>query len=340
MAVEDPNADLPTAAHPMANPGYGKRSAPGQSPTHERDFAQLPAREAAVAAYLDRLPEGADLSVKTLAKVLPYGQCALRTALRRLSEAGHLRRVKEHVLTEHSARWVTRTYFTRTPRDDAWWAAFRAGGTVPECSGPPARSRAYRALAALGRSDRRMSLSAADCAELEPLVTAWFARDPDPRRLIDALTAGLPPVVHHPAGITRRRLTAKMPPERFPEPAPGLPPAAATGRAGPAAEPPPLRILECTVCRAPGRPDALPGGVCRDCRGDAPPPPPGPTADEIHRRVARLRAAARAPQQPPQAVRPLVPHPADRPAPPSPEPARSEPSPLEPAACPSGGDRT
>ncbi|WP_349636809.1 hypothetical protein [Streptomyces sp. 549] len=118
MAIDDPSADLPTAAHPMANPGYGKRSAPGQDPAHPQDFAHLPAREAAVASYLDRLPEGADLSVKTLAKVLPYGQCALRTALRRLSEAGHLRRVKEHVRTGQSARWVTRTYFTRTPRDD------------------------------------------------------------------------------------------------------------------------------------------------------------------------------------------------------------------------------
>ncbi|WP_349636810.1 hypothetical protein [Streptomyces sp. 549] len=187
---------------------------------------------------------------------------------------------------------------------------------MPECSGPPARSRAYRALAALGRTDRRMSLSAADCAELEPLVTVWFARDPDPRRLVDALTAGLPPVVFHPAGIARRRLTTKLPPEPFPEPAPGLPYGSATppDGTGPApAEVPPLRILECTVCRVPGRPDALPGGVCRDCRGDAPPPMPGPDADEIQRRVARLRAAARntarTSQQHPRQASPQAPRP-------------------------------
>jgi hypothetical protein len=76
----------------MANPGYGKRSVPGQRPRTNHDFAHLPAREAAIASYLDRLPDGADISVKTLAKVLPYGQCALGTALNRLQKAGHLRR--------------------------------------------------------------------------------------------------------------------------------------------------------------------------------------------------------------------------------------------------------
>lgn len=52
----------------MANPGYGKRDAPDQRPRTNHDFAHLPPREAAVAAYIDRLPGGADISVKTLAK--------------------------------------------------------------------------------------------------------------------------------------------------------------------------------------------------------------------------------------------------------------------------------
>ncbi|MGG8410031.1 hypothetical protein ACM614_27430, partial [Streptomyces sp. 12297] len=44
-----------------------------------------------VAGYIDRLPDGSDISVKTLAAVLPlWGQCALRTALNRLATAGHL----------------------------------------------------------------------------------------------------------------------------------------------------------------------------------------------------------------------------------------------------------
>ncbi|MFF1647225.1 hypothetical protein [Streptomyces sp. NPDC058240] len=71
-----------------------------QHPRTERDFAHLPAREASIAAYIDRLPEGADISVKKLAKVLPYGQCALRTSLNRLQDAGHLRRGSERGATE------------------------------------------------------------------------------------------------------------------------------------------------------------------------------------------------------------------------------------------------
>ncbi|MGI5259617.1 hypothetical protein [Streptomyces angustmyceticus] len=134
MASDNPNAApcapaRPHRDHPSARPGYGKRAAPAQRPSRPGDFAHLPRREASIAAYLDRLPEGADISVKTLAKVLPdYGQCALRTALRRLSEAGHLRRVTEtHMSDGGSPLWVTRTYFSRTPRDDAWWMALCAG---------------------------------------------------------------------------------------------------------------------------------------------------------------------------------------------------------------------
>jgi hypothetical protein len=100
MADSQLSATFPpahTAPHPMANPGYGKRCAPDQHPRTAADFAHLPPREAAIAAFIDRLTDGADISVKTLAKVLPYGQCALRTALNRIQAAGHLRRGREHL---------------------------------------------------------------------------------------------------------------------------------------------------------------------------------------------------------------------------------------------------
>ena len=163
--------------HPMANPGYGKRSASGQRPRTAHDFAHLPPREAAVAGYVDRLPDGADISVKTLAKVLPYGQCALRTTLNNLQRTGHLRRGSEHVIGSGSARWVTRTFFSRTPRDDAWWAAFTRGD-VPREQQRPTRSRAFVLLAALGRTAPALSLSAADCAGLEPYVTSGSTEAP------------------------------------------------------------------------------------------------------------------------------------------------------------------
>ncbi|WP_329283001.1 hypothetical protein [Streptomyces sp. NBC_01451] len=267
----------------MANPGYGKREAPDQRPRTNHDFAHLPPREAAVAAYIDRLPGGADISVKTLAKHLPYGQCALRTTLNNLRRAGHLRRGREHLTGTGSQLWITRTWFTRTARGDDWWARFTRGDvpTEYEAESPeepgsrrPTRSRAFILLAALGRTAPALSLSEADCAALAPLVGEWFERGANEESVRHALTAGLPTPVHSPAALIRRRLTSKLPPE-------------------PAAVRPPLRMLECAKCGVPGRAKALAGGVCGECRGECAPahrdtPPLAPT---IHARAAEIRAA-------------------------------------------------
>ncbi|MEU0299073.1 hypothetical protein ABZ252_06320 [Streptomyces sp. NPDC006175] len=262
--------------HPMANPGYGKRSAPDQRPRDERDFSHLPPREAAVAAYIDRLPDGSDISVKTLAKVLPYGQCALRTALNRLQAAGHLRRGRECVATDEVMLWVTRTFFSRTARDDDWWAAF-IRGDVPQERQQPTRTRAFVLLAALGRTAPALSLSAAECASLEPQVSEWFARGATEAELLHALTDGLPAPVHHAASLLRRRLTDKLPPHR---PAPERRTA--------------LLTLECGECRAPGSPEALAGGLCAPCRGEATQGPAGPPGavptDDVRQRIAAVRA--------------------------------------------------
>ncbi|MEV5239914.1 hypothetical protein AB0K89_12510 [Streptomyces cinnamoneus] len=285
MADANPSAAARAPhAYPMARPGYGKKSAPDQSPRTATDFAHLPPREAQVAAFVDRLPEGAAMDAKSLAAQLPaYGQAACRTALRRLSEAGHLRRVKEHLKGDDGAyHWVTRSYFSRTARDDAWWTAVLTGeAPVPEA--PAVRSRAYEALAAAGRTDPRMTLSHADCVALEPLAAAWLERGASETHVVRDLTAGLPSQVHHPAALARRRLIDKLPPERAPE-----------AREAPTA----LRLLECTVCAVPGRPEALPGGLCRDCRGEPQPPaPPALSPEEVHARAALLRVINRAPER-------------------------------------------
>ncbi|MDX3577272.1 hypothetical protein [Streptomyces sp. FL07-04A] len=264
----------------MANPGYGKRAAADQLPRTKRDFAHLPPREAAIAAYIDRLPDGTDISVKSLAKQLPYGQCALRTALNRIQRAGHLRRGRERMKTASGEfRWITRTWFTRTARDDDWWASFTRGD-VPEPEQPPdpartTRTRAHILLAALGRTTPALSLSSADCARLAPLVEEWFARGATEETLLAALTAGLPTPVHSPAALLNRRLTDKIPPPTPPAP------------------PPPRRRLECAECGVPGHPEALPGGICRGCRGErAPVNPPAPLpAVAVHTRAAGIRAA-------------------------------------------------
>ncbi|ULR51498.1 hypothetical protein [Streptomyces deccanensis] len=267
----------------MASPGYGKRATPGQHPRTAHDFAALPPREAAIAAYIDRLPDGADISVKTMAKELPYGQCALRTALNRIQDAGHLRRGREHLTTKSgTAQWITRTWFSRTARDDTWWARFTRCD-VPEEEpdrARPTRTRAHILLAALGRTAPALSLSQADCAALAPLLTPWFERGATDESVRRALTSGLPTPVHSPAALIRTRLRDKLPPEPVPTPEP-------------APAPPPLRMLECAHCRTPGRPEALPGGVCSACRGErAPAHPKAPlSAAAVHTHATQIRAA-------------------------------------------------
>ncbi|UZI30002.1 MarR family transcriptional regulator [Streptomyces sp. VB1] len=131
MATQHTSSALPapalSAAYPMAKPGYGKRSAPDQQARTRTDFAHLPTRERYVAGFIDHLPEGAAMSVKTLAKQLPlYGQQAVSTSLTDLSVAGHLRRVRCPVGVGDETRWVFRTFWSRTARDNEWWNTYLA----------------------------------------------------------------------------------------------------------------------------------------------------------------------------------------------------------------------
>ncbi|MFJ8926670.1 hypothetical protein ACIRLA_08870 [Streptomyces sp. NPDC102364] len=260
MATQNPISALPSPAHPMANPGYGKRGAPDQGPLRRDSFAHLPLRARYLAGFIDALPEHAAMDAKTLAKAQPlYGQAAVRSALNELSAAGHLRRVRRLSDTgsvDGTTRWVFHTYWSRTTRGDEWWARF-LGGDVPEpetagVPQAPERSDAYRRLAQLGLRDPRLTLSAADCAALEAAAAEWLAREPDPQIFTQAMTAGLPGVVHSARAFVASRLRDKLPPER----------------ARHAAAPAPARraLMECTDCGRPGRPEALPGGLCRECR--------------------------------------------------------------------------
>lgn len=248
----NPSAHPHPGPHPLANPGYGKRSAPGERPRTDRDFAQLLPRDAAVAAYIDRLPDGSDISVKPLAKHLPYGQCALRTTLNRLEDAGHLRRGSECVITDEAMLWVTRTFFSRTAREDDWWNAYIRGDAPPDAPQRPTRSRAFILLAALGRTAPALTLSAADCVHLEPQVSEWFARGATEAELLHALTGGLPSPVHCAARLVERRLRDKLPPERvLPGPVRSCAPWSAVS-AGPPERP--KRCSAASAGRAGGRP--------------------------------------------------------------------------------------
>ncbi|WP_406462906.1 MarR family transcriptional regulator [Streptomyces sp. NBC_00111] len=315
MAIQQsssaPSAPASSRPYRRARTGYGKRSAPGQRPSAPTDFALLPARERYVAGYVDHLPDGAAMDIKSLAKDLPlYGQMAIGTALRALAVAGHLRHVRCRVESLGQSRWVTLTFWSRTARDNEWWALQLAGGAdvgesepepeaakeepvapvvpqqrVPEASEavPAGPSPAYLALARLGRVEPRLALSAADCAALESLAATWFARGVDADYLTRALTSGLPEQVGSPVGLVRRRLTDKAP-ARLPDAAP--------------APDAPVRALlvECTECGRPGPPGALPDGLCRPCRQSPPAgpvepvEPDGPAAEcdiEAHMRLLR-----------------------------------------------------
>ncbi|MER6773602.1 MarR family transcriptional regulator [Streptomyces bacillaris] len=300
-------------AYPMANPGYGKRSTPDQRPRSREDFTLLPTRERYVAGFIDHLPEGASMSVKQLAKQLPlYGQQAISKALTALSVAGHLRRVRCPVDAGEETRWVFRTFWSRTARDNEWWTAYlatetaRPQPTAPSVSAPPETnlpseplpavpqqrtapicdpgpSPAYVALARLGREDHRLALSADDCAALEPRAAEWLARGVSVDYLTTALTAGLPAEINSPVGFLRRRLTTKLPPNLPPEtthPTPATPP----GRV----------LVECTECGTPGPSEALPDGLCRPCRetcdtGPGDPSPVLPAPPDIKTHMANLR---------------------------------------------------
>ncbi|WP_250286264.1 MarR family transcriptional regulator [Streptomyces atroolivaceus] len=302
MAAQQPSSapPAPAASRPYrrAHTGYGKQTVPAQGPSSAGTFALLPERERYVAGYVDHLPDGAAMDIKSLAKDLPlYGQMAIGTALRALAVAGHLRRVRCRVEGAGQCRWVTLTYWSRTAHDNEWWTARLAGEAAaapeqapvpsaaepavvpqqraaerPNPPTPPAPqtepgadtptavatpSPAYLVLAELGRGEPRLALSAADCAALEPLAAAWFARGVSADYLTSALTAGLPEPIGSPVGLVRRRLTDKMPPHLPTAPAPTQNPPGAPVRSV---------LVECTECGRPGPAEALPDGLCRPCR--------------------------------------------------------------------------
>ncbi|MEV0846370.1 hypothetical protein AB0J21_10920 [Streptomyces sp. NPDC049954] len=156
----------------MAKPGFGKRLAPGQTEALPGTFAHLPKREAAIAGFIDRLPVGAAIGYKALAaQISGYGQQACRRALEFLTDRGHLRRVKQHVTVEDgSRRWVTRTFFSRTARDAAWWREFvrSVKGIDLDAAASGAPETAGTAVPATGAEGARAAGPAGPAGPAEP----------------------------------------------------------------------------------------------------------------------------------------------------------------------------
>ncbi|MBS2967090.1 hypothetical protein KGA66_28915, partial [Actinocrinis puniceicyclus] len=149
----------------------------------------------------------------------------------------------------------------------------RAGGDHGH--GEQAASAAL--LARVARAEPRLALGRGEIDGLADLVTEWRRRGASDLHIINTLTAGLPPSIHHPARLVECRLRGKMPAK--PVPAPARP--------------------ECEDCRAP----LAAAGRCRACQEPA---TSGPRASaDFVQRLTRGAALARTALRNAQASGPL-----------------------------------
>ena len=222
-----------------------------------------------LALYIQSLPTGASVDIKTLASRFPEGRDRIAAALRDLETHGYLRRTRERV---SGGRIVTRTVSCNRPGHRGRTGEDQAPGP-PKKRQPPRKrllpavpqpgypapaliQQAIDVLAGLRRHDPRLFLSATDAEHLAPGVAAWLERDLTPTAVREALTADLPAEpLHRPAALLAHRLATQLPP---------LPPYR------PPAPPPEVRhpFQTCDGCTRVFRAPAP--GRCRDCRGALP----------------------------------------------------------------------
>ncbi|MEU1310322.1 hypothetical protein ABZ419_15690 [Streptomyces cinnamoneus] len=223
------------------------------------------------------LPDGADQPLSETARQAGIKKTAFIRAKRQLIDEGFLHEWRRQGV---AGRWRTTQLISNVPltpeealavRDGDGDAAASPTAVEPAVGQPtpravgrsqentegntphpphPLAERGAQALTTVTRGERRLRLSGRDVRALAPLAAEWLTRGATLADLRDALTSGLPDTVRSPAGITRDRLTRKMP-DPAPEPGP---------------RPQPLRA--CTGgCGRMIRPVAD-ETACRDCRMD------------------------------------------------------------------------
>ncbi|MFE2292580.1 MarR family transcriptional regulator [Streptomyces sp. NPDC059452] len=313
--------------YPKAKPGYGKRSAPGQTPATGTEFALLPERERYVAGFVDHLPDGAAMDIKTLAKQLPlYGQQAVSSALTALSVAGHLRRVRRPAGEGDQVRWAFRTFWSRTARDNEWWNAFLAtqdtgalpapaqeqGGPEPEAEEKPVRHPHPHPAQREAQTEAQTQAPTTGAAPSPAYLALAQLGFREPRLLLSAKDCETLQELAQSwfdrgvdADYLFQALTCGLPrvvdspmgfvrdrlTRKLPPHLPPTPPPPPT----PGATTHHL-LVECTECGAPGRPESLPDGLCGPCRRSVqettstqgPPPPPRPDAHLLAEQIRGL----------------------------------------------------
>ncbi|MGW2523224.1 helix-turn-helix domain-containing protein [Streptomyces sp. NPDC001617] len=192
---------------------------------HLAQHPELSGLAIGLAVYIQSLPKGARVDVKTLAARFPEGRTRIAAALRELEAHGYLRRERTRT---PAGRIITRTISCNRPGHrhaapvDSHAPAPRKKRTprkplpaVPHPAYPaPALLRmATDLLVGLRTHDPRLLLSTCDTAHLAAGVAAWLEREVSPTAVREALTADLPPEgLRRPAALLAHRLTALLPP--------------------------------------------------------------------------------------------------------------------------------
>ncbi|MFG2948960.1 helix-turn-helix domain-containing protein [Streptomyces adustus] len=279
-APAPPQSRIPGKNHPHKRPHSGvvhdNVRLTSRFTVVDNDLAQHPELSGlaiGLGVYIQSVPTGVHVDIKTLAARFPEGATRIAAALRELETHGYLRRTRER---SPGGRIVTRTVSCNRPGHRGTAADTKAHRppahrpapaerpprkalpAVPKPANPsPALLRtAIDLLASLRRTDPRLLLSATDAQHLAPGVVAWLEREFTPTAVHHALTSALPDdPLHRPAALLAHRLAAQLPPP---------PPFRASS-------PPPIvrhPLRNCDGCDR-GIRTAEPG-LCRDCRSDPP----------------------------------------------------------------------
>ncbi|WP_246561775.1 helix-turn-helix domain-containing protein [Streptomyces roseirectus] len=235
-----------------------------------------------LATYIQSIPTGTRVDIKTLADRFPEGEVRIATALRELETHGYLRRIRTRL---PSGNVVTRTVSYNNPgtphpppppasppppppptEEPPTPPTTPTEGPstppptptplplptpkpplpTPTHDNPEHRELAEALLTTLHLTDARLLLRRKDIATLTPAVATWLERGIPLQSIRAALTTTLPTPLHHAPALLSHRLTEHLPP-----PLPELPPR-------------PHPLTPCESCDRAIR--APQGSHCRDCR--------------------------------------------------------------------------